>query len=46
MIIVALNHVAEEGAQFQSGGQLEEAGDEPAQGEMEETNMLEKVTEQ
>jgi hypothetical protein len=45
MIIVVSRHASEDEGEFQSKKQLEEAGIQPAQGEMAEDNQSEKVTE-
>jgi hypothetical protein len=46
MMTAMLRHAAEDEGKFQSEEQLEEAGIQPAQGEMAEANLSEKVTEQ
>jgi hypothetical protein len=47
MMMTAMSrHAAADEGKFQSEEQLEEAGIQPAQGEMEEASLSEKVTEQ
>jgi hypothetical protein len=46
MMTVMPRHAAEDEGKFQSEEQLEEAGIQPAQGEMAEASLSEKVTEQ
>jgi hypothetical protein len=46
MIPTVLRHAAKDEGEFQSEEKLEEAGIQPAQGEMAEANLSEKVNEQ